>query len=1248
MNSKVHPYLLRTTLLGVALGFPFASASCAAPAPTAATSNANSNAATLLSLPTPPVINADTRDWPKDGVQTLKGPDGSATFQIAGDSANFYALVQVQDKSPLKNSAVRGEELWKGGDAIAFYFGGSPETQQRVIVAQRDGQDEVWVYRPQSRVKKPYTFSSPVGQTNFDYVAPLEGAQVAQRGNDKRGEYTLEIAIPWKSLGLAGLPVQFPFQLQVVFSDAGGTTNISSAWWHGDGGAGNTIEDLPTEAKLYPASWGVAALVGVDVGANNPVAAAVPGIPIRYELPRAGRVSLSITDSSGWIVRELIVAENKAKGVHTVEWDGRDRYGEPLPPGKYGWKALLFDGMGVKFMGSVGSSGRPAYRTPDGLGSMGGQHGVPGALAADGGGIYLASGAEEGTPAMRKMDAKTGQAQWKRSMGGFGAALAVAADEGFAAILNQGRDKSKNKIVDFVRIDPETGRDVKMGDDKKSVSRLTLEMKVPERPKTDDEEFDKLPFIGGMAIAGKRAFWSVTAQNKIGGINLETGELLPDISVKSPLGLARFDANTLLVGSGTGVVKLDLKSGKTAPLISGLQMARAVALDKSGDIYVSDLGQSQQIKKFSSAGKLLASWGKAGGKPTNMPVYDPLVFDNVSALATGPDGNLWLSESAVTPKRFVKLSSDGKWLEDFYGPVAYNTFGPDLDDASVVYYNSGGNQGGAQIIETKVNYDKYAENPNDPVAAWRIVAIHDMERGNPVMGQVARTGYGHYFAFTADNGKKYLFRPSKHNRATVPPGAGLWLWEKNRWVAVAFLSRDEAKEKSWSDRNGDGLMQDGERFEIALAQEYSWINRDLSLDGFSGKLAPTAVDARGVPQYQGGKYAPYLAPGEPAFPEGWTFVSPADKDAVYYVSNIGPHRHLGFWDRASENRVFKVADGKVQWIVGGHAPNATFTDFNTLTGVAGTIDDITLVHTVDPNYYAFTSDGFNLGNVMAGADGEAPRTGPTAVTIESFTGLYVRDPKMKKNLLFSVSSGDDRILEVVGPGQTTRLNGEITLDTTRPGLPMAAPTIIAAQTNYGSNSTSEDGVDGEDWNWQPDSLGLPIYRGDQLIGDVRLRRDAGTLWIFANVLQTTPLQNGEGVELQLAPREGGKETTIFLAATPSKDGELQARAMLDGTDVTLPLRGKATDKIEVAAATRWRGLGYRLEARVPLSLFPQLSAPRPQEVTVKVNKQNQTTTETLPDLSGPLRLKASVISNDNGAPQRASWPAKEWGVALTP
>jgi flagellar hook assembly protein FlgD len=45
-------------------------------------------------------------------------------------------------------------------------------------------------------------------------------------------------------------------------------------------------------------------------------------------------VSLDILDASGRLVRRLVVAEQPA-GSREVEWDGRDRTGEPAAAGIY-------------------------------------------------------------------------------------------------------------------------------------------------------------------------------------------------------------------------------------------------------------------------------------------------------------------------------------------------------------------------------------------------------------------------------------------------------------------------------------------------------------------------------------------------------------------------------------------------------------------------------------------------------------------------------------------------------------------------------------------------------------------------------------------------------------------------------------------------------------------------------------------------------------------------------------------------
>lgn len=77
-------------------------------------------------------------------------------------------------------------------------------------------------------------------------------------------------------------------------------------------------------------------------GLAAPVAARLSGFPnpfnpttvIRFELPEAGRVDLSIYDVHGRRLRTLVAGELSG-GAHERGWDGRDDLGRELPSGSY-------------------------------------------------------------------------------------------------------------------------------------------------------------------------------------------------------------------------------------------------------------------------------------------------------------------------------------------------------------------------------------------------------------------------------------------------------------------------------------------------------------------------------------------------------------------------------------------------------------------------------------------------------------------------------------------------------------------------------------------------------------------------------------------------------------------------------------------------------------------------------------------------------------------------------------------------
>ncbi len=66
-----------------------------------------------------------------------------------------------------------------------------------------------------------------------------------------------------------------------------------------------------------------------------------PSTNIRFELPAASAVTLTIFDIRGEEIRKLISLEARAAGVHSVFWDGRDQAGSPAASGVYFYRIAI-------------------------------------------------------------------------------------------------------------------------------------------------------------------------------------------------------------------------------------------------------------------------------------------------------------------------------------------------------------------------------------------------------------------------------------------------------------------------------------------------------------------------------------------------------------------------------------------------------------------------------------------------------------------------------------------------------------------------------------------------------------------------------------------------------------------------------------------------------------------------------------------------------------------------------------------
>jgi hypothetical protein len=77
----------------------------------------------------------------------------------------------------------------------------------------------------------------------------------------------------------------------------------------------------------------------------------------------------------------------------------------------------------------------------------------------------------------------------------------------------------------------------------------------------------------------------------------------------------------------------------------------------SGEVFVAESGDSQQIKRFSANGELLATYGRRGGRLFG--TYDPQDFRGVTGIAADRDGGFIVVEGAAAPRRVAIFDGNG-------------------------------------------------------------------------------------------------------------------------------------------------------------------------------------------------------------------------------------------------------------------------------------------------------------------------------------------------------------------------------------------------------------------------------------------------------------------------------------------------------------------------------------------------------------------------------------------------------------
>ena len=176
----------------------------------------------------------------------------------------------------------------------------------------------------------------------------------------------------------------------------------------------------------------------------------------------------------------------------------------------------------------------------------------------------------------------------------------------------------------------------------------------------------------GMKIAadGENLVLAYRKHNTLRWINPSTGAKVRDVTIDKPQDVAADGGGTVYALSGNTVVAVD-RSGKISTVIGAGTLVAPAALDYdrvNKQIVVADGGSDQRVRRFALDGKLVASYGRQGGRRDG--AYEPKDFRDVSDLTCDNAGGFYAVESDYV-RRIVHIRADGGVAKQWFGGAPF-------------------------------------------------------------------------------------------------------------------------------------------------------------------------------------------------------------------------------------------------------------------------------------------------------------------------------------------------------------------------------------------------------------------------------------------------------------------------------------------------------------------------------------------------------------------------------------------------
>ena len=740
------------------------------------------------------------------------------------------------------------------------------------------------------------------------------------------------------------------------------------------------------------------AMMALALSSGRPAHAA----DIPFTLAKPGNVSAAIYDAQGRMVRELTRAEPRQTGKHTLVWDGLDRHGVAQAPGSYTWKVLSSSGLEAKFLGMVGITTVEQPYDP-----WVGNNDGPSALAWDESGWYVGSDGSEGIPAYRKQSPDGRKRVWQRNwMEAWQGPIAMASAGGSLFVMQQ-----NGKVI---ALDRETGAHKTYSDDAGKLRPLAWDVLAPGDNRDGNGGVTTSPMDmdaqGGQLVVSSEKFDLVRLYStEVPGVPRKASvamleeatakRLLRTEKVPAPKGVALGAEGTMLVISEGKILSIG-KQREVFVAADQLENPYRVAFDSStGGVLVAEAAPSHQIKRFDRAGKLVATYGRKGGRQDGPFVAAD--FLNLRDVSATTDGGFLMCEGGETLRRTAQFDRAGKLIGQWFGGSPFfSQASATAAKPNEVWFDAGY----ATLGVAKMDFER---------RSWEPIASYGYERYGDGLFP-AHESFRHWVV-REKNGITYVahesgavLRLDANQQRLVPAAIAGIVREKKKapkpWLdAVAQQQLDLAKLSgayTWSDLNADGEFQPEEfRFHsiepgseapgIGIApcfMDENW-NVLFGQDTRNGQGAPwvslpnLAKPDAAAPAWDWSRSEPTNAhwPAEIAVLHGAESrgISRGPDGAMYQIvaANRAPtaDRHNptfpGF--RSGSVRVIRWnADGSLAWSVGKHAHLEPFAgakpgEYHDPTRILGVVHDCVVV--ADRSAWpasVWTADGLYAGSFL--------------------------------------------------------------------------------------------------------------------------------------------------------------------------------------------------------------------------------------------------------------------------------------------